>query len=82
MAKNPFYLFFAIFEPFLKLVILNVLSHIVQVCHVQIMLYLTLEGYLLDTQEICFKVFFAHYLGVISCSVMMVSLPFSLIGLI
>ena len=66
----------------LKLVILNVFSHFTQIWHVQIVLYLTLEGYLLDTQEICFKVFFAHYLGVLSCSVMMVSLPFSLIGLI
>ena len=45
------------------LAILNVFSHFTQICHVQNVLYLTLEGYLLDTQEICFEVGFCALLA-------------------
>ena len=47
----------------LKLVILNVFSHFSQICHVQNVVYLTLEGCLLDTQEICFEGGFCALLG-------------------
>ena len=61
------------------LAILNVFSHFTQICHVQNVLYLTLEGYLLDTQEICFEVGFCallasiypHVLHICLCWVML-----------